>query len=258
LAEWYVEDTLLIMASRDAVIGTHIPGQEPGKLGQIRLKLLKFLENSNFYNIATLLKKLSESNNNLFTERVILHKKLGQHENALKILVYKLKDNNAAEKYCAQFPDGSDDKKQAFLQLLKVYFFPEDSKSAPSIDDAIHLMELYAKHLDPMKVIEMLPQTITLSKLNTFLVKSIHNVLHTRRDSQVLKNINKINNLETKYSLVQVQSKNVRITTERMCPKCHKRIGDKIFAVYPSGEVVHFSCMQSSQPKVSDATPKSK
>jgi len=98
-----------------------------------------------------------------------------------------LDDNFAAENYCAQFPDGSEDKKQAFLQLLRVYFFPEDNKSTPSIEKAIRLMEAYAKDLDPMKVIEMLPSTISLSKLNTFLVKAIHHVLHTKRNGQVLK-----------------------------------------------------------------------
>lgn len=73
-------------------------GDEPGELGILRKKLLHFLENSNHYSTEILPTYLL--NDGLFEERAVVMGKIGNHEEALTILVHLLGDTKKAEEYC--------------------------------------------------------------------------------------------------------------------------------------------------------------
>lgn len=78
-------------------------GAEPGELGLLRRKLLKFLEASDSYNTETLPTYLF--NDGLFDERAIVMGKIGNHKEALVIYVYNLNDMKKAEDYCKKTYD---------------------------------------------------------------------------------------------------------------------------------------------------------
>lgn len=106
-----------------------IPGEDGGELGTVREKFVRHLMMSDMYNVDAML--TATEGTTLYEERVstrklgvvlcvawltlppslppsrqvILFKKAGDHENALKLLVYQLSNPAEAETYCASFAD---------------------------------------------------------------------------------------------------------------------------------------------------------
>jgi len=52
-------------------------------------------------------------------------------------------------------------------------------------------------------------------------------------------------NLLLAHTVALSRSHPICIDRETKCSVCSKRIGDKVFAVYPNGVLCHFKCMQS-------------
>lgn len=73
-------------------------GQEPGKLGQLRRKLMHVLEICDYYTMETLSAYLLHDG--LFEERAIVLGKMGNHREAVMIYVHILNDLEMAEQYC--------------------------------------------------------------------------------------------------------------------------------------------------------------
>ncbi|CAG2162241.1 unnamed protein product [Oppiella nova] len=95
-------------------------GEEPGELGDLRRKLLTFLDESDHYSTETLPTYLL--NDGLFEERAVVMGKIGNHKEALVIYVHMLHDTQRAEQYCQRMYDkGLDANKDVFLTLLDLY-----------------------------------------------------------------------------------------------------------------------------------------
>ena len=80
------------------------PGDEGGMLGTVRGRLVRLLQESRFIDADTLLHGLigfGPAGSYLLEERVLLHARLGQHAEALALLVHRLADADLAIKYCA-------------------------------------------------------------------------------------------------------------------------------------------------------------
>eukprot|EP00760_Papus_ankaliazontas_P030703 PhM_4_TR4980/c0_g1_i1/m.85430/K20177/VPS3, TGFBRAP1; vacuolar protein sorting-associated protein 3 len=86
-------------------------GDEAGYLGELRRKLLAFLEESEFYDPLEVLGELNETT--LHQERVIVYSKSGEYDSALRILVDELKDLPEAEEFCVRRFAVQSVKKQA-------------------------------------------------------------------------------------------------------------------------------------------------
>ncbi len=48
----------------------------------------------------------------------------------------------------------------------------------------------------------------------------------------------------------------MKVTDDRMCPVCNRRLGSSVFACYPNGTVVHFMCLQNQQAQEKGAQKK--
>ncbi|KAI8093371.1 uncharacterized protein BX664DRAFT_357822 [Halteromyces radiatus] len=70
------------------------------KLVQVRLALLRLLQQSQLYDANIVLKSLSEDSP-LYIEKAIIFGRLGKHQRALDILIHELGDFVGAETYCA-------------------------------------------------------------------------------------------------------------------------------------------------------------
>ncbi|CAI5468716.1 unnamed protein product [Closterium sp. Yama58-4] len=68
-----------------------------------------------------------------------------------------------------------------------------------------------------------------------------------RRNSAVVKNLRRSENLQLREELANGRKRHVSITGDRLCAICRKRIGGSVFAVYPGGTLVHFVCFQHHQ-----------
>lgn len=136
-----------------------VPGTEPGPLGKVRAKLLDFLDESQFYDPATMIGRYKFTEEGLHEERAILLSKIGQHYEALKEYVHRLGDFHMAERYCKRHYDPTNSEgKDVYLQLLKVYMEPPNDAVAPEFKEhASRLLDVYYKEINPLKALNVRP-----------------------------------------------------------------------------------------------------
>ncbi|KAI7829554.1 vacuolar sorting protein 39 domain 2-domain-containing protein [Gamsiella multidivaricata] len=218
-----------------------VAGKE-GALERTRAKLLQFLDESKFYKAELILSRLPVDG--CYEERAILLSRIGQHDQALNIYVHKLKNFQAAEEYCIKYYDSNDPSRNVFLMLLKVYLKPPN-REKPMLEPALDILTRHGTRIDPAAVLELLPASTRIDQLFKFFEKSIRESNKTKHMDMVVKNLLKAERLQTQEQLTFYRSRRVKITEDRMCPKCNKRIGNSVFAVFPDGVVVHYSCKET-------------
>ncbi|KAG0198890.1 Vam6/Vps39-like protein [Mortierella sp. GBA30] len=207
-----------------------------------KAKLLQFLNESSFYKAERILSRLPIDS--CYEERAILLSRIGQHDQALNIYVHKLKNFQAAEEYCNKNYDSRDPTKNVYLLLLKVYLKPPN-REKPMLEPALDILTRHGTHIDPTAVMALLPASTRVDQLFKFFEKSIRESNKTKHMDMIVKNLLKAERLQTQEQLTFYRSRRVKITEDRMCPKCHKRIGNSVFAVFPDGVVVHYSCKET-------------
>ncbi|KAG0263458.1 Vam6/Vps39-like protein [Mortierella polycephala] len=207
-----------------------------------KAKLLQFLDESTCYKAERILSRLPVDS--CYEERAILLSRIGQHDQALNIYVHKLRNFQAAEEYCIKNYDGSDPSKNVYLLLLRVYLKPQN-KESPMLEPALDILTRHGSHIDPSAVLALLPASTRVDQLFKFFEKSIRESNKTKHMDMIVKNLLKAERLQTQEQLTFYRSRRVKITEDRMCPKCNKRIGNSVFAVFPDGVVVHYSCKET-------------
>jgi hypothetical protein len=123
-----------------------------------------------------------------------------------------------------------------FVTLLNVYLRPrhEDDKSEmkPQLEQALRLLAKYGARMDANYVLEILPPLLTVQELQVFLCKSIRKSLTWSNSQQVVKRIRTARMDQVNQSLVELENRRVKITDARLCPQCHKRIGNSVIAIH--------------------------
>ncbi|KAF9941848.1 Vacuolar morphogenesis protein 6, partial [Modicella reniformis] len=191
-------------------------------VNKTRKKMLDFLNESTCYKAERILSRLPVDG--CYEERAILLSRIGQHDQALNIYVHKLGDNRAAEEYCVKNFDSADSSKNVYLMLLKVYLNPP-SPEKPMLDPALGILTRHGTNIDPIAVLRMLPPMTRVDQLYKFFEKSIRESNKTKHMDMIVRNLLKAEQLQTQEQLSFYRSRCVRITEDRMCPKCNKRIG---------------------------------
>ncbi|ORZ13809.1 vacuolar sorting protein 39 domain 2-domain-containing protein [Lobosporangium transversale] len=207
-----------------------------------RVKLLQFLDKSKFYKAERILSRLPLDG--CFEERAILLSRIGQHDQALNIYVRKLHNFQAAEEYCIKNFDSNNPTKNVYFMLLEVYLIPPKGEK-PMLEPALDILTRHGNHIDPAAVLRLLPAGTRVDQLYKFFEKSIRESNKTKHMNMIVKNLLKAERLQTQEQLTFYRSRRVKITEDRMCPKCNKRIGNSVFAVFPDGVVVHYSCKET-------------
>jgi hypothetical protein len=257
LALMYLDTILALLPPDPAQSASALsaPGAEAGLLGRTRRKLKVLLEMSTRYDAVQLMARVADTP--LYDEVVLLHSKLGEHKQALRILVSQLRDYKRAEQYCLAHKDSDD---ELFLWLFKVYLgrLEDDgggssgaggrrkpSQALPQ--QALRLLETYPVELPPSKVLGLLPPSYPLEPLGNYLKRSLQCMLHLQRDSLVLRNLNRTENLQQKCRLAEIKSVAIPVTKDRICPICSRRINEEIFAYFPDGTLTHFKCAKENK-----------
>ena len=114
-------------------------------------------------------------------------------------------------------------------------------------------MRKYPRHsqLDVMKVLKLVPEGYKLSlkkggnALFYFLQSAISNILHEERTTKCTKHMSEQEKLQIEAKLIMKKKSYVRITKHKDCAVCKKKIGDKVFVVYPNGVVARQSCISN-------------
>ncbi|WRT65779.1 uncharacterized protein IL334_002728 [Kwoniella shivajii] len=205
--------------------------------------LLNFLNSSKQYRPYRLVSKLAADE--LPEARAILLGRMGKHEEALRIYVYRLKDYSAAEAYCVQAYNTNSD---IFLLLLTIYLRPQPpTKSTPApeplLGPALSLVSKHSTSLPPSPVLDLLPPLVPMQDVHAFFMRTLRDTHAKRNEARVIKSLVKGRKEELERLLLGLEGKRVRVTDQRICPQCHKRLGQSAIAVHaPRGEVTHLHC----------------
>ncbi|XP_017882997.1 vam6/Vps39-like protein isoform X2 [Ceratina calcarata] len=235
----------------------------------VRQKLQQFLEKSAHYTPETILVHFPFDR--LFEERAIILGRVGGHQQALSIYINLLNDVQKATEYChnvytayhQNHRENADKQKQSDGGADQVYVLliqqlltepeqraatgcgsPEIQRTAqPDLEMALQLLEKHASKINPLKALEVLPDTVPIGRIKHFLEVSLQEKLNARRRIQVLKGLLCAEHLQVQEQRMHYESQSVLMTEFNICPVCKKRFGNQsAFARYPNGEIVHYSC----------------
>lgn len=237
------------------------------KFVKYKREFLVFLETSKYYNPLTILDVLRGSW--FIDAEVLLYVRDKKYREALRILVADAevkKDYSGVETFCIRQGD------TLLTELLQIYIEKAETAEAKELgaaDEAARIVieketqkyknlvyELLKNHaanslLDPLKVIEMIPErwplvTTQSSSLSSYLHVALSHALHLGRATKIMRSLSEMDRIQVECDWVRMRNASVRITGERLCQKCMKKIGDRAFAVYPDGGVVHHSCLEDT------------
>lgn len=97
---------------------------------------------------------------------------------------------------------------------------------------ALRLLEEHASKINPLKALEILPDTVPIGRIKRFLEVSLQNNLNTRRKTQVLKGLLYAEHLQVQEQRMHYESQSVLMTEFNICPVCKKRFGNQRFVLF--------------------------
>lgn len=202
----------------------------------VRERLQIFLQSSDLYDPEEVLDLIEGSE--LWLEKAILYRKLGQEALVLQILALKLEDSEAAEQYCAEIgrPD-------AYMQLLDMYLDPQDGKE-PMFKAAVRLLHNHGESLDPLQVLEKLSPDMPLQLASETILRMFRARLHHHRQGQIVRNLSLAVDVDESLARLEERSRHIQINDESLCDSCHARLGTKLFAMYPDDSIVCYKCFR--------------
>ncbi|KAH9926823.1 hypothetical protein B0H21DRAFT_138019 [Amylocystis lapponica] len=205
-------------------------------------KLLHFLDATHQYSTDRLFGLLPSDD--LFEAKAILLGRLGRHDSALEIYVYRLHDFLTAEEYCKRVYKPGTETRNVFITLLRTYLRPSAQAAAPAdlLAPALALISRHGPRLDAAETLQLLPPLVAAHDVRAFLFAALRTPIF---DTRVVREVAHARDAQAAQRLMQLQSRRVKVTDSRICPQCHKRIGYSVIAVHaPRGEVTHYQCRE--------------
>ncbi|XP_040310059.1 transforming growth factor-beta receptor-associated protein 1 [Herpailurus yagouaroundi] len=208
---------------------------------ETQAKLRHLLQKSDLYRVHFLIDRVRGAG--LPMESAILHGKLEEHEEALRILVHELQDFSAAEDYCLWRSEGRDPsyRQRLFHTLLAMYLQPGPSVPELAVA-ATDLLNHHAAEFDAARVLQLLPGTWSVQLLRPFLTGAVRDSVHARRTTQVALGLAKSENLIYKYDKMKLKGSSVRLSDKKLCQMCQNPFREPVFVRYPNGGLVHTHC----------------
>lgn len=202
-------------------------------------KLLHFIESDQYFGLDRLYGLLSSTD--LFEARAILLGRLGRHDQALELYVYRMHDYRKAEEYCQRVYQPGSETDPVFLTLLRMYLRPTVITTSDFLKPALELITRHNLRLDSVETLQLLPPLVTAQNVHRFLIEALRAPIF---DTAVNRHISKARNDQVSRKLMILQSRRVKVTDSRICPQCHKRINSVIAVHSPRGEVTHYQCRE--------------
>ena len=236
-------------------------GEEPGDLGELRTKLLKFLSVSLHYDARELL--VGFPMDSLYEEQAILNGRMGNHDKALSIYIHVLKDEKRAESYCEDIVSKKLDCsnwENVYFSLFCTYIEPKATTAIlasqytlrPNVDAALNVLENHWDSINLERALKMLPDTIPLKLISTYLQNVLRKTTNQKRDDQIQRSLLGFEFMRIQRTLDDNLAENFELS-EDVCEKCRNKIGNLAkFVRCPtesSGstyrKMYHLSCFKS-------------
>ncbi|XP_039088581.1 transforming growth factor-beta receptor-associated protein 1 [Hyaena hyaena] len=247
--------TRLALLYLDEVLQQRPSAGGPGaEATETQAKLRRLLQKSDLYRVHFLLDRVRGAG--LPMESAILHGKLEEHEEALRILVHELRDFSAAEDYCLWRSEGRDPpyRQRLFHTLLAMYLQPGPMVPELTVA-ATDLLNHHAAEFDAARVLQLLPDTWSVQLLRPFLTGAVRDSVHARRTTQVALGLAKSENLIYKYDKMKLKGSSVRLSDKKVCQMCQNPFCEPVFVRYPNGGLVHTHCAASTHTNASPPGP---
>ena len=214
-----------------------------GKFPPIRRKLLDMLRTTNKYNNQQLL--TATSGKGLYEERVLLLANAKKHDEALRTLVFDLRDSNEAERYCTEHsPNIKEDplhQQSLFLPLIKLYLERGENNIAMA------LLKRHAPRIDAIQAMSQLPEVATISTMQPFLQNMLRHNESRRSQAIISKNLAKTLYLNVRCKLAILETRAVVTSNSTRCCVCQTLIApNTVFVVFPAGEIAHLKCCKGT------------
>ena len=216
------------------------------EIDEARSKLQSLLESSSLYRVSSVLQKISHFP--LYQEIATLYGKIDQHQKALKILVYQLKDFEAALHYCDTATNGKEEfkRQRVFLDLLQIYLYPDPNESSLGAEHYVvaakALLNERQKEFNIVSVLSILPEEWSVGMIQDFLRGSLRERFTATRQCKVESNLQKQVYLQTKKQHISKHRHVVKMTDDSVCDFCTKPFTESTAARYPNGKIVHIRC----------------
>ncbi|KAJ8293712.1 Vam6/Vps39-like protein [Rhodotorula toruloides] len=193
-------------------------------------KLLDLLETSKSYRADRILGRLPSED--MHEVRAVLLGRLGRHEGALQIYVYQLEDHATAQQYCKRVYDSDESMRPTiFHLLLRLYLRPRQNHPL-FFGPALALLSTQAARIDPIEAFELLPPLVAVSDIKVYLEKTLRRSNERAREAKMVKAIGRSWVDQADREIVDLEERRVKVTEGRVCPVCHKRIGNSVIAIH--------------------------
>lgn len=161
----------------------------------------------------------------LLLERATLHGKLEEHDEALHILVHKLRDFPSAEAFCIWASSNRDRAyRQRLFHLLLGFYLdgspPGKAQAAGGGEKEMAAVDLLNRHgeaFDTIRVLRMLPEGWSLQLLRPFLNRAVRASMHASRTSQIALALARSENLQLLHDRVRNTGEHLKIIQTSFC-----------------------------------------
>ncbi|RPB17629.1 hypothetical protein P167DRAFT_569368 [Morchella conica CCBAS932] len=225
-------------------------GREKERL-KWREKLLDFLVSSKQYRNEKVLGWLPRDDPEFYEARAVVLSNMGQHKTALEIYVFKLKDHEKAEEYCAKIHHASPPEDPAetskpttvYHTLLSLYLRPPPGYMQ-QLGPALSILSRHGARLEASDALKLIPEDIKISNLETYFKSRIRHTNSRMVENRMAAQLRASFRVDVQERLLESRNKHVIVGEERVCPVCHKKLGTSVILRTASGMVVHYGCAQ--------------
>lgn len=173
--------------------------------------------------------------------RAILLGRMGRHEEALKIYVYRLQDYAAAEssvhffyfsplktlttccRYCVKAYQSNN---HVFLLLLQLYLRPSPPSPSKSksksgfgsthLPPALSLISKHSTSFPASSVLDLLPPLVSISDVHPFIINTLREEHWRKLEGKVVRQLGRGRKEEVEGMLMGLEVERVRVTDQRM------------------------------------------
>ena len=102
--------------------------------------------------------------------------------------------------------------------------------------------------MNPCAALSALPTGVALNApgVGALLRELVTGVTEKHRHMMIVRGLWRAEALRKQHELVQAQGRAIKVTEERACSHCNKRVGPTAFAVLDGGRLVHLGCLDAA------------
>ncbi|TQS38932.1 hypothetical protein Golomagni_00556 [Golovinomyces magnicellulatus] len=150
--------------------------------------------------------------------------------------------------------------------LLSLYLKPPPPYQ-PNLHFALLLLANHGSQLPALSTLSLIPDSLSVASLQSYLCGRIRAGNSKINESRIVAGLNKTevisvqahlllgdrkasrlkNELLKDQSTVGCRNRKVVVGEDRVCPGCHKRLGNSVIAVTPYDTVVHYGCLKKGR-----------